>query len=267
MSSSRVDGNTLYASHRQHRHHGKIHGHVRRKKEGRFIARLKPPPVNQQQPRRRRRFAKELNPLPSKYPSNNSRGWRVQRFGSRRVLCTNAARLLPAARLTGVGCCFSVQESGSDQIRSGSACIQQLRWSHTATEYPSRYCQILAISRYGIESIQSASSLHPSMAPSECYNTCMHSASTFRTWAPEHHASPHPDRRLHAAVPPVFHVALLVHHTATDTYHLNFALPAGSSASLWPRYKLADVGSAALKRAPSSCARMSLRARAGCDDY
>lgn len=31
---------------------------------------------------------------------------------------------------------------------------------------------------------------------------------------PEGHASPHPDRRLHAAVPPVFHVALLAHHTA-----------------------------------------------------
>lgn len=31
---------------------------------------------------------------------------------------------------------------------------------------------------------------------------------------PEGHASPHPHRRLHAAVPPVFHVALLAHHTA-----------------------------------------------------
>jgi hypothetical protein len=54
----------------------------------------------------------------------------------------------------------------------------------------------------------------------QCYhNTCIllwaTHASTIRTWVPpESHASPHPDRRLHAAVPPVFHVALLAHDTA-----------------------------------------------------
>lgn len=44
---------------------------------------------------------------------------------------------------------------------------------------------------------------------------------------PEGHASPHRDRRLHAAVPPVFRVALLAHRTAdVRHYQRNGHVPA-----------------------------------------
>lgn len=46
---------------------------------------------------------------------------------------------------------------------------------------------------------------------------------------PEGHASPHPDRRLHAAVPPVFHVALLAHHTADQR---NGHVPVGGTTRI-----------------------------------
>lgn len=117
-------------------------------------------------------------------------------------------------------------------------------------------------------------------------------ASTIRTWVPpEGHASPHPDRRLHAAAPPVFHVALLAHHTADQRsghvpvggttriersskfrfpgWLVSLALATMNSHILQVQYSHPNVGPACvpvLKHAPSPSARMSLlQARAGCD--
>lgn len=144
--------------------------------------------------------------------------------------------------------CFSVQESGSGMPLN--AAPNGFIWAlldagHVQGRY-SRY------GRFRIDSRHSASSLHQWLHSVQSATI----TPAFYFWRPmllqlEHGSPPEAmlDRRLHAAVPPVFHVALLAHHTADvlpasamDAYewyhqnaHLNLAFLAGLSASLWPR--------------------------------
>lgn len=158
--------------------------HVRRRdKKGRFFCTSTGLKISSQSG-----TATMSTPIAVRIPSPTTRGLAGQLFGCRRVLCTNASRPLPVARLTSHGWRWLLLlrllfrpgiRVGPDQIRfcvedaldsAANGCM----WFPTGS-----VIRCWSSSRYGwfrIES-QSASSLHPSMAaPSRVLPQHLHSA-------------------------------------------------------------------------------------------